>query len=498
MKCKINTDNNKKRFYNLLIVCFIAALAFLFSMQCPNNIWKTSPVGTDSSVFKYVARVILDGGMPYRDTFDHKGPLIYLINALGILIDYQKGIWLVELICLFTSFAVMYKISRLICGRLVSLGILLLSSSLLFKYFEQGNLSEEYALPFIAAAIYIFTDYFLNEKISNLRLVVCGISLGAVCMLRVNMIPIWMVMCIGVLIQCIIKRQIKEIFHFLAFFVIGFGIITIPIVVWLAVNGAFQSFIDDYIIFNKQYSSFDTPVTAFVYRSSTFLTFMNETITILALALLVYRMMKSRKFYDILYVVYFLVNMVFLSLSGIMFLHYGMIIIPALVYPFASVCRHCRIKEKSQNTLPSLALLYVVATLAIPSWLNGANVAFQALLPAMGTDQIAANNLQIATLVSTHSSPDDKILVCGNYNIIYNLSERFAATKYSYQAPPLTIDEEKAAEYFHEISENLPKVIVLPKNAFGYDEIRKLLKKNHYTKVGKNDAGNVTVYVYPH
>ncbi len=492
---RIKNLSRKEIIYSILAILAIAALAFLFSLQCPNNIWKTSSAGTDSSVFKYIGRVILDGGIPYRDTFDHKGPLVYLLNAIGILISYQKGIWGVELVTLFATFAIMYKISRLLCSRLVSIGILLLSSSLLFKYFEHGNLSEEFALPFIAAAIYIFTDYFIHAKISNLRLVICGLSLGAVCLLRVNMIPVWVVMCIGVLIHCITKRQIKEIFRFLAFFLIGFSIIILPVAVWLTANGAFQSFIDDYIVFNSQYSSFDSPVMALSGRGSTFLAFLNETITLLALALLVYRIIKNRKFYDVLYTVYFLANIVFLSLSGNLFLHYGMIIIPALVYPFAIICRDCRIGVKSQNALPSVAFLYVLATLAMPGWLNGANTVFQDL-PNIGVDQINANDLQIATLVSTHSAPDDKILVCGNYNLIYNLSERFAATKYSYQSPPLTIDEEKAAEYYREISKNLPKVIVLPQNTFGYDEIRQFVKENHYKKAGKNDAGNVTVYVH--
>lgn len=495
MKFKLYIEKNKELFCNILIICFIAALAFLFSLQCPNNIWKTSSTGTDSSVFKYVGRVILDGGMPYRDTFDHKGPLIYLLNALGLLISYWKGIWVVELITLFATFTVMYKISRLMCGRFVSLGILLLSGSLLFKYFQQGNLSEEFAIPFIAAGIYIFTDYFLNDNISNLRLIICGFSLGAVCMLRVNMIPVWIVMCIGVLIHCITKRQIKEIFHFLAFFLIGFCIIIIPIVVWLAANDSFQPFIDDYILFNKQYSSFDTPIMAFASRGSVFVSFMNETIVVLAFALLIYRTIKTRKLFDILYTVYFLVNMIFLSLSGNMFPHYGMIIVPALIYPFASICSDCRIRENSSGTLPSLAFLYIVVTLAMPGWLTAANTAFETL-STMNLNQFNANDLQVAALVSENSSPDDKILVCGNYNMIYNISERFAPTKYSYQSPPLTIDEEKAAEYYREISENLPKVIVLPKNAFGYREIRKIIKENHYTKAGKNDAGDITVYVH--
>ena len=123
----------------------------------------------------------------YKPDRDH----IYSEHTYGAkFISKQIGLWIVELITLFISFAIMYKISRLKCGRLVSFGILLLSCAPLFQYFQEGNLTEEFALPFISASIYIFADYFLNERISKLRLLCCGFSFGAVCMLRVNMIPI--------------------------------------------------------------------------------------------------------------------------------------------------------------------------------------------------------------------------------------------------------------------------------------------------------------------
>ena len=51
--------------------------------------------GRDQSVFIYVAEGLLDGDIPYRDRWDHKGPLIYLLNVVGLLIAGIPGIWLV-------------------------------------------------------------------------------------------------------------------------------------------------------------------------------------------------------------------------------------------------------------------------------------------------------------------------------------------------------------------------------------------------------------------
>lgn len=57
--------------------------------------------GVDTNVFHYVAAVMAKGGAMYRDTFDHKGPLLYFINYLGLKISYYSGAWLLEFVLLF-------------------------------------------------------------------------------------------------------------------------------------------------------------------------------------------------------------------------------------------------------------------------------------------------------------------------------------------------------------------------------------------------------------
>lgn len=151
------TDEKKKVFWPILEIFIIGILALGFSTYASCNFWVVRDNTSDSSVFSYVARVILNGGMPYRDAFDHKGPLIYLINVVGLLISDWKGIWVIEVVTLFSTFFIMYRIARLFVSRIWSLLILLTSSCLLGTFYKGGNLTEEYAMPFIAAGIYIFT-----------------------------------------------------------------------------------------------------------------------------------------------------------------------------------------------------------------------------------------------------------------------------------------------------------------------------------------------------
>ena len=52
--------------------------------------------GADSSVYLYVAKGILEGDVPYLDRWDHKGPLLYILDLFGLLIHETWGIWIVQ------------------------------------------------------------------------------------------------------------------------------------------------------------------------------------------------------------------------------------------------------------------------------------------------------------------------------------------------------------------------------------------------------------------
>lgn len=60
------------------------------------------PFGRDQALYDYVGRGIVQGLLPYADTFDHKPPLLYLVYALASLLPLptMMGIRLVELLTL--------------------------------------------------------------------------------------------------------------------------------------------------------------------------------------------------------------------------------------------------------------------------------------------------------------------------------------------------------------------------------------------------------------
>ena len=88
----------------LLLGMFATAVGFVLCFS-----YSTSPVyfhdGYDSAVFQTMGLALLHGKLPYVDLFDHKGPVLYFINAFGLWLGNGKlGIFVMQIIANTISF----------------------------------------------------------------------------------------------------------------------------------------------------------------------------------------------------------------------------------------------------------------------------------------------------------------------------------------------------------------------------------------------------------
>ena len=122
--------------------------------------YTTSPlynrIGFDSAIFKIIGIGILEGKVPYRDLFDHKGPVIFFINALGQLISPGRaGLFLLQTVSLSCAFVLIYKISRLFSSVKKSAAIALLIGLFMTALGVGGNQVEEWELPWQLLSVYL-------------------------------------------------------------------------------------------------------------------------------------------------------------------------------------------------------------------------------------------------------------------------------------------------------------------------------------------------------
>ena len=472
-------DKNRENMIALLIA---AVFAFFFLLNSPIHIWRLADTTTDSSVFKTVALMMDKGYMPYKDTFDHKGPLIYVLNYWGLKISYYRGVWLFEMIFMAITLFMLYKIARLKTKYSSSFLIVLSAMSLLFGYFEKGNFTEEYAMPFIAIGVYIFLDYLLNNRISWYRIAISGFSMGAVCMLRPNMIAVWIVFCLAIFFREILEKDWNRLGQFVLWFIIGFLLIVLPFAVWLVSNGSLQSCIEDYIFFNMRYSSEAGGRATFSAKWNSFFTFASSTVYLIAFTGIAYHL-KNKQFVNISYAIYMITTLILLCMSGMTYGHYGMILVPVVVYPLSLIMEDVE-KLPNQNiarVLKTLITVYMMTAVIIPASIKTIK-AIPAYYGSRNEAQFDETTKKVCRAVSNITSEDESISVYGNWNIIYVKTHRKHATQYSYQFPIGKVMPEIMDEYWEQLSDELPPVIVV-QQSHKDENILSFLKENGYKMV---------------
>jgi len=475
----------------IVIGGIVFLMALITSFQASDNPLHIGRIGTDSGVYKYVAKVILNGGMPYKDTFDHKGPLMYLVDVMGMMLNPSIGVWIMELIAIGVTFFFVYRIGRLIgCTALGSMIAVFVCALSITYFFEGGNLVEEFACPFLMISLYIFTRYFKDGDTSWYALLVCGTSFGVVCLLRVNMVALWAVMCIGVAIDCVKKKRIINIARYIVWFILGAVAVIVPVLVWLRMGKALDFFWEDYIVFNLKYSS-DAERASTGNVLQAIVTFSKSTPVLFGGVLLVHYAIERKRLFDWLMVAALVLSIVAMCISGQTYGHYALILCPLIAYAFASIMGDIAINESKKELIIDTVKKNVRCRVII---IKAIILLFLIMIavhlrPRMVFEYGGATD-EIIETIKNNSGEDDKITVCGNRDWIYLRSNRQSASVYSYQEPIAEISIEIRDRYLEEIRDKKARVIVLVVNSTWKNALKTILEED-YVLIKRIDATEI-------
>ncbi len=465
-----------------IAISFVAA-ALLAISTSPSSPWNRSEPVTDSGVFLTVGTQMKNGLIPYLDTFDHKGPVLYIINYLGVLIDPVSGILLFEFIALLVAIIYMYKIAKLVVDkRVIAWAVAMLVFSLYFTFniIDRGNLTEEYAFPFVAMALYEFLKYLLYGKTSLLRVFMVGIGFACVLMLRINMVGIWGIFGLAILVKLLKSKQYKELSRIMSAFLGGVATILVPILVWLTLNGAFQAFIDVYIKFNASYTKGGGIGKTFVtieYFFEQIILFMGW---FLAGLFAILEKEKNKKFVLWSFFIAFSVAIVAACVSGRQYPHYGMVLIPLPVFSFSLLYKKMIDCGKGENGV-ILVTMFLVCFSYQP-WLKVTETALHSFSHRSTGDAISSTITKSCEYINEYTNQEDKIAVYGNLGYIYLKCDRLPASRYSYQHPIAGIRPSIIDEFFDDVEKNQPKVFIV-QGGYVDERVTGFLDTHAYTKV---------------
>ena len=178
------------------IICLGILILFAIFLSLGTNFSPTNNniLGHDAGIFSYIGFAMQNGRRLYAEAWENKGPLLYLIYYIGLCINENYGIYLLELISIFISVLFGYKTIKLITDKKIySIIGIIYTFSVWRVTFEIGTLSENFALPLLFIGTYFFTKEILKkQRASNLEITIWGILVALIALLRLNILAIFL------------------------------------------------------------------------------------------------------------------------------------------------------------------------------------------------------------------------------------------------------------------------------------------------------------------
>ena len=247
-----------KRSDNLPMTVLLSALtAFVFLLLCsmcsplyPLNIWD------DANCLLTVGRVMKEGGVLYRDIYEQKGPMLYLIHMLAAMISDASfmGVFFFEVIS-FTSVLVFAQ--KLIClwtnDRFAWVGTLLFGACVLVsRSFARGDSAEEFCLPFLMAALYIVCAHAKrsDEALPAGTMLLLGMLAGCVAAVKYTALGLFVGLCAAQGIYQLVRRDVRGVFVSAGAFLAGMLLPVLPWVIYFSAHGALKDAFTAYIYNN--------------------------------------------------------------------------------------------------------------------------------------------------------------------------------------------------------------------------------------------------------
>lgn len=241
-------------------ILFRLSACLLLMMLCSGF---TSPLypqytGHDSSIFLIIAKGITKGKIPYRDLYDHKGPVFFWMEAAGYYLGGRTGVFIFQCLLLLCD---LFFIDRIISLFHADRPTVILSFfSAFFFLFQHGNLTEEFSMPLLLAGMYYQLRYLLSKEDTHApgTAFFYGIIIGLLAFIRLNnaMVVCALLVCIAVLL--IRKRLWINLLGNLVMGVLGLMAIAGPVCFYYYRRGSLYDMIYGTFLHNLIYTKNNT------------------------------------------------------------------------------------------------------------------------------------------------------------------------------------------------------------------------------------------------
>lgn len=460
--------NKNSNLYNTLLPLLASVLGTMIPLF-PNNPNNMTLPSRDSGVFLYVGWRFLNGDIPYRDVWDHKPPLIYFIDALGITITPHSlwGVWLLQFIFLFFTLFIIYKLLDREFGIYAALaGTIVLASGVL-TILEKGNVTEEYALVFQALGFWLFIIAWKKDfPIASSFWI--GLLGGLAFNFKQTTIGIWITYGFFLLAIRLFQRRfpLKDLLSFLA----GLLVPSILLVVYLASQNALSDFWEQAFLYNFVYIGKHEGIRrliplflkGFLYLQNGWVLYLSIVGWLVGLGHVWVKRKAIAEIHPLILIV--LVNLpieiILIAVSGRSILHYYLTPLPVmailtgtLIYTVPFLLRRIAPMDspRIQRWLPGVVLVIILL-----GQFGQVEYYPQYVRILMDNDYAP-----VIDYVAKNTNEGDQVLLIGAESVVNFLTHRAAPTRYVYQYPLALLGRRPMfEEYFNQILANKPVLII--------------------------------------
>lgn len=239
-----------------LIILIVASIVTLTVVSTCSPIYPFNP-GDDINVFFTVGRCIKHGMIPYRDVFDHKGPILYFIYFLASLISEKSftGVWIIECLVAATFAVFSWKTVKLfVTPSKVSLLFMPVLLGLIYTsgMVDFGGVTEELSFPLITVMMYFGLKAIVNGDglPSGLESLICGVITGALFWIKFTFVGFSAGFCLYILIYALKKKSFQRLWQCVWKFAAGVLIVSVPVLIYFVANRSLGYLLEAYFYDN--------------------------------------------------------------------------------------------------------------------------------------------------------------------------------------------------------------------------------------------------------
>ena len=282
----------------------------------------------DSGLFQTIGMLWAEGLVPYKQAFDHKGPLLFLIQRIAYAFaDPQLVLFLLESLFVSAALYLCYQTIRLRTAAVPAMAGTALCALFWLPVLEYGNLSEEYSLPFVLLALYVQLRWMRREQPEHpwQGALVYGLCFGATLMIRPNNGALIAAVTGVITIALALRGQWKNILVNAVALLAGVLLAVLPFVAYFAAKGALEDFLYGVWTFNLKYIAFTGGGRGDAWRGIVFFT----TPALLCLGAGAGCLLRRRWLMAAILLVGAAATMA-VTLSGTFYAHYFMMCVPLI------------------------------------------------------------------------------------------------------------------------------------------------------------------------